>query len=210
MDDYRYVWYRGGGSKEPRRKTDKFMSSRHALLSHCLANQNAKVDEYAMCAGCVQPVLNLLRQFGYRLHQMPCPEMGFLGVNRWWQVRDQYDTPGYRRHCRELAKTVVSGIAEALRDPWEDFVLIGVEGSGSSAVGLTGIGSTWGGRPEEIAWQVAPGKGVWIEELEAELLARGLPRPRAWGFPGELPSFRMDEAERSLQKFLEAGHHARG
>src|SRR5262245_59643619 len=62
------------------------MNSRHALLSHCLANQNAKVDEYAICAGCVQPVLNLLRQFGYRLHQMPCPEMGFLGVSRWWQV----------------------------------------------------------------------------------------------------------------------------
>jgi hypothetical protein len=75
---------------------------------------------------------------------------------------------------------------------------------------MTGIGSTWGGRPEEIAWQVAPGKGVWIEELEAEVLARGLPRPRAWGFPGELPSFRMDEAERSLRVFLEAGHHARG
>jgi predicted secreted protein len=185
------------------------MNTRHALLSHCLANQNAKVDEYAICAGAVQPVLRLLRQFRYRLHQMPCPEMGFLGVSRWWQVREQYDTPGYRKHCRELAKTVVSGMVEALRAPYEDFVLIGVEGSGSSAVGLTGIGPNWGGRPEDIPWEVSPGKGVWIEELEAELLARGLPQPRAWGFPGELPGFRIQEAESSLQKFLEAGCDAR-
>jgi predicted secreted protein len=186
------------------------MSSRHPLLSHCLANQNAKVDEYALCAGSVQPVLNLLRQFRYRLHQMPCPEMGFLGANRWWQVRDQYDTPGYRRHCRELAQTVVSGIEEALREPCEDFVLIGVEGSGSSAVTLTGTGARWGGRPEEIPWDVTPGKGVWIEELEAEMLARGLPQPRLWGFPGELPGFQMAEAEVSLRTFLEGGRDARG
>jgi hypothetical protein len=74
---------------------------------------------------------------------------------------------------------------------------------------LTGIGPNWGGRPEDIPWEVSPGKGVWIEELEAELLARGLPQPRAWGFPGELPGFRIQEAESSLQKFLEAGCDAR-
>lgn len=185
------------------------MTGRHALLSHCLANQNAKVDEYALAPGGVRPVLNLLREFGYRLHQMPCPEMGFLGANRWWQVRDQYDTPGYRKHCRDLAKTVVAGIGETLRTPYSDFVLIGVEGSGSSAVSLTGTGPTWGGRPEEIDWQVTPGKGVWIEELEAELQAQGLKPPRTWGFPGELPDFRMDDAEKSLRAFLEAGRDAR-
>ena len=186
------------------------MNHRHALLSHCLANQNAKVDEYALAAGSVRPVLGLLREFGYRIHQMPCPEMGFLGANRWWQVRDQYDTPGFRKHCRALAQTVVSEIAESLRLPYSDFVLIGVEGSGSSAVALTGTGPTWGGRPEEIDWQVTPGKGVWIQELEAEIEARDLPPPRAWGFPGELPDFQWDEAEKSLREFLEAGRDARG
>jgi hypothetical protein len=111
---------------------------------------------------------------------------------------------------REHRAIVLEDPRSRLHAPFEDFVLIGVEGSGSSAVALTGIGSTWGGRPEEIAWQVAPGKGVWIEELEAELLARDLPRPRMWGFPGELPGFRMDEAERSLRMFLEFGRDARG
>jgi predicted secreted protein len=187
---------------------DRPATSRHALLSHCLANQNAKVDEYALCPGPVRPVLGVLRAFGYRLHQMPCPEMGFLGANRWWQVREQYDTPGYRRHCRGLAKIVVSGIAESLREPCADFVLIGVEGSGSSAVKLTGIGPTWGGRPEEIPWQVVEGKGIWIQELEAEMIASGLPQPRAWGFPGELPGFRIEEAVNSLRTFLELGGNA--
>lgn len=177
----------------------------HALLSHCLANQNAKVDEYAMAPGMVRPFVERLQRAGYRIQQMPCPEMTFLGANRWWQVREQYDTPGYRAHCRALAGNVADILGALVSGGADDLILLGVEGSGSSAISVTGIGPKWGGRPEDIPWQPVSGKGVWIEELEAVLAQRGLPVPRAYGFPGELPDFRMDQALSAFDDFLRAG-----
>jgi len=63
--------------------------NRVALLSHSPANQNAKVDEYALCPGMVSLVVAVLKEFGYAIQQMPCPEMAALGVNGWWQVKEQ-------------------------------------------------------------------------------------------------------------------------
>ncbi|MGE0237212.1 MAG: hypothetical protein AB7F09_28090 [Parvibaculaceae bacterium] len=179
-------------------------SRRHALLSNCIANQNAKVDEYALCPGAITPFMDLLRRADYRIQQMPCPEMTFLGANRWWQVREQYDTPGYRAHCRSLASSVAQLLAFQIKDGCDDLILIGVEGSGSSAVAITGVGSLWGGRPEDLAWEQVPGKGVWIEELEAVLAKHDLPVPRAYGFPGELRDFDMDRALAEFAHFLAA------
>ncbi|MDR7422479.1 MAG: hypothetical protein QN159_08415 [Armatimonadota bacterium] len=65
---------------------------RVVFLAHCLLNQNAKVDEFAWYPGVVKPAIDLLREFGYELAQLPCPEMTFLGVNRWWQTKNQYAT----------------------------------------------------------------------------------------------------------------------
>ena len=177
---------------------------RIALVSHCLANQNAKVDEYAQCPGVVAPVIALLREFGYMLQQMPCPEMTFLGVTRWWQVKEQYDTPGYRRHCRSLAESVADLLQPRLAEGCGDLVIIGVDGSGSSAVTYTGIGPDWGGRPEDKPWQVVSGKGVWIEELEQILRRRNLPPPRLFGLPMELPGFDMQASLADLRRFLAA------
>lgn len=178
---------------------------RHALLSHCLANQNAKVDEYALAPGAIRPFLDRLRAAGYRIQQMPCPEMTFLGANRWWQVREQYDTPGYRAHCRRLAESVALLLKAALGGGCDDLILLGVEGSGSSAIALTGVGPRWGGRPEDIPWEPVKGAGVWIEELRGILARHGIPLPRAYGFPGELPGFDMEVALRDFEAFLSAG-----
>jgi predicted secreted protein len=178
---------------------------RVALLSHCLANQNAKVDEYALCPGMVAPVVAMLKEFGYAIQQMPCPEMAFLGVNRWWQVKEQYDTPGFRRHCRALAHSVADLLEARVAKGCRDLVLIGVDGSGSSAVTFTGIGPAWGGRPEDMSWEVVPGKGVWIEELEQVLAARALPVPRSFGVAMELPGFSMEKAMAEFRQFLSIG-----
>lgn len=178
---------------------------RVALLSHCLANQNAKVDEYALCPGMVTPVVAILKEFGYAIQQMPCPEMAFLGVNRWWQVKEQYDTPGFRRHCRNLAASVADLLEARVAKGCQDLVLIGVDGSGSSAVTFTGIGPAWGGRPEDMNWEVVPGKGVWIEELEQVLAERQLPMPRSFGVAMELPGFTMEKAMADFRQFLGAG-----
>jgi predicted secreted protein len=71
-----------------------------SLIANCLLNQNAKVCEGARYRGVVSPVVEALLSRGYRLQQLPCPELAFAGVRRWWAVYEQYDTPAYRAHCR--------------------------------------------------------------------------------------------------------------
>jgi predicted secreted protein len=173
-----------------------------ALLSHCLANQNAKVGEYAILPGVVSPIVSLLQRHGYILQQMPCPEMCALGTRRWWQVRDQYDTPGYRRHCRLLANSVVDVLAPRLAEGPRDVILLGIDGSPSSGVNLTSVGAEWGGKPELPDWEMVAGRGVWIEELDAVVRERGLAPPRMIGVGMELPGYSIDDTLAELERFI--------
>jgi len=97
---------------------------RVAFIAHCLLNQNAKVEGGAKRPGMWEPVIDLLRERGYTIRQMPCPELAFGGARRFWGVREQFDTPLYRRHCRRLATLVASVIAQHASAA-DDVVLIG-------------------------------------------------------------------------------------
>ncbi|MFO1035886.1 MAG: hypothetical protein U1E45_03495 [Geminicoccaceae bacterium] len=173
-----------------------------ALLSHCLANQNAKVGGYAIAPGVVAPVLAALREAGYAIQQMPCPEMAFLGARRWWQVREQYDTPGYRHRCRELAESVADMLRLRIGPDTRDVVVIGVDGSPSSGVRWTDRGPAWGGEPRHVSFDLVPGRGVWIEELDAVLAQRALVRTRWFGIGLELPDYDAPSAMAEFRAFL--------
>ena len=176
-----------------------------ALIANCLLNQNAKVCQGAHYRGVVTPVVEALRTRGYHLQQLPCPELAFAGVRRWWAVYEQYDTPAYRAHCRRLAQAVAPLIEGHLRHG-DEVVLIGLDGSPSTGVRFTYSRPDWGGRPNrpEDDWQVVERRGIWIEELEAELARRGLPPVPATGWA--LDMGRLDEAgsRRELEEFLDS------
>lgn len=179
-------------------------TQRVAFVAHCLVNQNAKVSEFARCAGVVVPLVEKLRQNGYELQQLPCPEMSYLGVTRWWQSREQYDTPGYHRHCRALARTVVDTVAVYAEHDYE-VVIIGLDGSPSSGVRLTSTKPAWGGRPEggtAGGSDRVPGMGIWMLELKREFESRGLPFPRATGIAMDAADFDMDSAMDEMDHFL--------
>ncbi len=183
---------------------------RVAFVAHCLVNQNAKVQEFARAAGVVPGVIERLRAHGYRLQQLPCPEMAFAGVNRWWQGRELYDKANYRRHCQILAANMIEPIAEFYRRGFE-IVVIGLDGSPSSGVRYTGKAKNWGGRPhfEEGDYEVVEGMGVWMEELKRGLEQRNVAWPRATGML--LDRTDWDEARdlpttlRELDEFLAGG-----
>src|SRR5207247_9561199 len=86
-------------------------------LAHCLLNANAKVDEGARCPGVYSPVIEVLRRKRCTIRQMPCPELAFGGLRRFWAVREQYDTPAFREHCKRLAAPVVAQIRADLKRP---------------------------------------------------------------------------------------------
>jgi predicted secreted protein len=136
-------------------------------LAHCLLNANAKVDEGARCAGVYSPVLALLRDRGCAIRQMPCPELGFAGTRRFWAVREQYDTPAYRAHCRRLAEPVAAQIRADLASGAR-VVLVGIDGSPTMGVELTAASPEWGGRPDKPRdedYPVSLGAGLFTEML---------------------------------------------
>ena len=146
-----------------------------AFVAHCLLNQNSKVGDGAHCAGIYSPVVDVLRAKGWRIEQMPCPELAFTGLNRFWAVKEQLDTPAYRQHCQRLA----AGVAEMISvraGQGEDVALIGVEGSPSMGVHITSSDPARGGRPEwpDGTAEHIDGEGIFIEELRRELDERGL------------------------------------
>ena len=176
-----------------------------ALLANCLLNQNAKVCQGARYAGPVGPVLEALRSRGYLLQQLPCPELAFAGVRRWWAVYEQYDTPAYRAHCRRLAQAIAPLIEHYLRRG-DEVILIGLDGSPSSGVRFTSSKPEWGGRPNrpEDDWEIVPRRGIWIEELEAELARRALPALPATGWALDMGRFNEAGARRDLEEFLDS------
>jgi predicted secreted protein len=194
---------RTDGGEEPDREQDA--PRKVALIANCLLNQNAKVCEGARYRGLVNPVVEALRSRGYLLQQLPCPELAFAGVRRWWAVYEQYDTPAYRAHCRRLAQGIAPLIEQYLRRG-DEVILIGLDGSPSSGVRFTSSKPDWGGRPNrpEDDWDIVPRRGVWIEELEAELARRGLPPLPATGWALDMGRFDEAGSRRDLEQFLDS------
>ena len=176
-----------------------------ALVASCLLNQNAKVCQGAHYPGMVSPVVAALRARGYLLQQLPCPELAFAGVRRWWAVYEQYDTPVYRAHCKRLAQAIAPLIEEYVRRG-DEVILIGLDGSPSTGVRFTSSRPDWGGRPNrpQDDWEIVPRPGVWIEELQAELARRGLPRLAATGWALDMGAHDEAGSLRDLEEFLDA------
>ncbi len=177
-----------------------------ALVAHCLLNQNTKPYLRARYPGIVDPVLDVVRRRGYALFQLPCPEVGFAGLNRFSQVIEQYDTAAYRRHCRTLAATVADQID---RYPGHGFrlVLLGIDGSPSCGVDITGTNPDWKGYPGSApigaAYPIGEGSGVFIQELKAELKAREMEFPAAVGVALDRHGIELEEVGPLLDKALE-------
>ena len=89
----------------------------------------------------------------------------------------------------------------------DDVVLVGVDSSPTLGVDFTCSSPDWGGRPEidEAESTYVPGKGIFVEALEDELAARGLPLPRSTGIRHWLPDYDPDEERGRLVSILEGG-----
>src|SRR5213078_1783563 len=145
-----------------------------AFVAHCLLNQNSKTDGGARCPGVYSPLVEEIRAKGWRIEQMPCPELAFTGLNRFWAVKEQLDTAAYRRHCERLAEAVAAAISVRVTKG-EDVVLVGVEGSPSMGVTVTSSDPLRGGRPEwpDGTAEHISGEGIFVEEIRKALAGRG-------------------------------------
>lgn len=155
-------------------------SGRLIFLTHCILNQNACVQGLAAYPGVVTPLVHGLLERRIGLYQMPCPEVSYLGSQRWGHVKEQYGNPMFRRHCRRLSEAVCDQI-QTYRDNHHEVVGV-VFRDGSPTCGLkcaavaADVKQIWGG----MVWNAcplqafAPTQGVFVEEFYQELTARGL------------------------------------
>ena len=97
---------------------------------------------------------------------------------------EQYDTPTFRRHCRDILRPIIDTLAVLSADGCTIQKVYGVDGSPSCGVDQTSRGYSEGG---EIGGAVdttalqqstrSPGRGVFMEEFEALLAEAGLEVP---------------------------------
>lgn len=154
------------------------------LLCHCILNANSKVEGLATYKGAMKDIVGELIERGIGIIQLPCPELTMLGVKRWGQTKEQYDTPFYREHCRELIKPVLNQVKNYIENGYEIIGLFGIDGSPSCGAYKTCCGN-WGGELSEnphldamlSCVSITEGSGVFIEEMKQLLSLEGIVVP---------------------------------
>jgi predicted secreted protein len=148
------------------------------FVCHCVLNQSTRAWWGEAGAsrerGMVKDVVGVLMTHGVGAIQMDCPEFGLHGNPRPPRSKDEYNTPEFRHHCREIATAACDemlALMEKGRDPKVDIVaVIGFENSPSCGVERTT--RTIDGRNVSI-----PGRGHLMDALENEMHRRGLDAP---------------------------------
>jgi len=177
-------------------------SRKVVLVSHCLLNQNAKVEGLARHPGMFEPLAEALYAARVGLVQMPCPEVAHYGLERprGADTREQYDTPEYWETCRRIAAEVADLAATYQRAGYAVACLLGVEGSPSCSVERVPVL----GPDSHRALQA--GRGVLIEALARELARAGIETPLI-GIPEDEEAGSLREA---LAEVAEAAARAGG
>jgi predicted secreted protein len=141
-----------------------------AIVCHCLLNANSKVEGLSQYAG-VHPLIARLGDAGIGVIQMPCAEMTALGMRRWGQTREQYESVAFVEHCERLSLDTLALAEEYQRCGYEIVGVVGVDGSPTCGV-TTSASGDWGGEPAPAEWadtvscaESAERPGVHIELL---------------------------------------------
>ena len=127
------------------------------IVVHCILNQNSRVSGLAYYPAMIDEIVEVLKRHDVSFLQIPCPELIYAGVQRPRQTKEEYDTPRYRKHCRQIAVSMCSQLEELTRNGTRIIALLGVKGSPSCGVG-----------------KLSGETGILIEELARELERREL------------------------------------
>jgi predicted secreted protein len=188
------------------RREDK-RGKKIVFVASCLLNTNNKVKGLARYPGMCKEVFDTLHHYGLGINQMQCPETLYLGIQRWWQTKNLYDSSGFRKFCRELAEQVVTYMVEYEREGYETVAVLCCDGSPTCGADVTSWDDRWGGSPVELDYNEAiiQGSGVYIEELKKEIEARGVKMPPFYGLALDDESVDMDKILADFDGFIQGG-----
>ena len=122
-------------------------SKRVIFVSHCIFNQNAKIDGCAHYPGAIRGAADLLLRSGCGIVQMDCPELLHLGLDRRVEadrrrtiasedtrVAELMESPAGRACCRDVASRVVLQVEQYVRNGFAVVGVLGVNGSPTCGV----------------------------------------------------------------------------
>ena len=154
-------------------------SKKVILVSHCILNQNVKIDRCAWYAGAMREVTQTLLDAGVGLLQMPCPELLALGLDRQVEkgalttieseddrVSERMNEEKPRQLCARIARDLVYQIEQYLQNGFTVLGVLGINGSPTC-----GVESGWAHGCESA------GYSVLVQALADELAAQKLTLP---------------------------------
>ncbi len=136
-------------------------SKKILIVSHCILNQNTVIEDEARAEGAVLSAVEWAMKEGYGFLQLPCPEFIFLGLNRPSMTYEEYNTPEYRKHCREILSPILQQGEDYLKNGYEIVGLLGIQSSPSCD----------------------PTRGIFMEELTAMFTEKGIRLETLWYLP---------------------------
>ena len=158
-----------------------YRSKKIIVVSHCILNANAKVGPLAEYPGVLRSVMDDFIQDGTGIVQLPCPEVSYLGINRWGMCYEQYDNPKFRRHCLKILKTSIDQLEAFSAAGYGIRGVIGADGSPNCGVtkvptGLTGgvIRDTKAVETQLKKFQYREGMGVFMGIFKDMLSERNI------------------------------------
>lgn len=134
------------------------------VVAHCLLNPGTRLKGLKSA--------NFDHDVEAPLIQLPCPEAGYLGLERWAVTKNQLDVSNYRRYCREVILHQADLIEQFFRQG-SKIKVVGVAGSPNCGVESTTLGYH-GGRVWAEPHKHVSGRGIFMEEVHRELVLRGV------------------------------------
>lgn len=133
------------------------------VVAHCLLNPETRLRGLPPVPFAPEPPII----------QLPCPEAGHLGLDRWEVTKNQIDVPSYRRYCRQVFAHQAD-LIELLAKKGYEIEVVGVAKSPSCGAASTTEGYT-GGRIRPQEHDHVSSMGIFMEEVALELGKRGVP-----------------------------------
>ena len=141
------------------------------FVSHCLLNQNARLEKCAECPSVNRTLAEGILDREIGMVQMPCPELMVLGLNRGHiAIRSGLESIPAREALRKIGETVAFQVRQYQDAGVKVLGVLGKNGSPACGVETTSRSDGKGS---------IPGEGVFIQELKGELKRNGCTVPVA-------------------------------
>ena len=185
-------------------KVNDRRSMKIVVCTHCILNQNAKLEGISGWPGMIDEIVELIRKSDAGILQMPCPETLYEGIGRFDKSVEQYRCSAFETLCDSIAEEVVDQIENYLQWGYTIPAILAIDGSPSCGFNLTQSAPEWRGLVAEQKWQKVryiKEPGVFMEIMYEKLSIRNLKIP-ILGVP-EIPELgSLDKVMVSLEKML--------